>query len=248
VHFLGQSSTADARDVLVVHLDDGDPAIVEAAALCLVAVGHQESSERLELASKLVVLATRVDRCLQILALLEDGPDHEPLRYALRDEVATAARRVEVLLDLVHDARAVRSAVSALASPEERSRSTALEMIEVTVGRAMARTTLALIDPTLDDAARRRLLAPRTPLPARSLGEWLRALVEDEDGYWDDPWLRACAMYAVPSELPGPAATALVTPLLDSPDRDVAETARWVTERWVAPERVPLDLPTSYDR
>jgi hypothetical protein len=245
VHFLGQSATGEARDLLVVHLDDGDPAIVEAAALCLVAVGHTESPERLDLAPKLIALAARVHRCLQVLALLDDGPDHEPLRLALRDEVATAARRAEVLVDLVHDPRAFGSAVSALASPEERSRNTALEMIEVTVGRSVARTTLALVDPTLDDAARQRMLAQRTPLPSRSLAEWLRELVLDEAGYWDEPWLRACAMYAVPSELPGAAATALVRPFLDSADRDVAETARWVTERWVAPERVGLDVPTS---
>jgi hypothetical protein len=245
VHFLGQAATQEARDLLVVHLDDGDPAIVEAAAQSLVAVGHKETADRLELRPKFVALAERVARCLDVLALLDDSAEHEPLKFALRDEVAAAARRVEVLLDLVHDPRAVGSAVSALASTEERHRSTALEMIEVTVGRSLARMTLALVDPVMDDATRRRLLTQDRSAPARTLGEWLRELVLDEDDYWDEPWLRACAMYAVPSELPGPAATALVTPLLDSPDRDVAETARWVTERWVAPERSRLDVPTS---
>ena len=67
----------------------------------------------------------------------------------------------------------------------------------------------------------------------------------DEEAYWRDPWLRACAMYAVPGELPARAAVTLVSPFLDDHDRDVAETARWVTDRWVAPDRVPLDAPTS---
>jgi hypothetical protein len=245
VHFLGLASTPEARDLLVAHLDDGDPAIVEAAALCLVAVGHSETPDRLDLAPRLVALAARVERCLDVLALLGDGPDHDPLRDALRDEVAAAARRVGVLLDLVHDARAIESAVSVLASAEERSRSTALEMLEVTLGRSVARMTLAMVDPTLEDSVRRRLLTQHAPTPARSLGDWLGELVRDEDDFWDEPWLRACAMYAVPSELPGAAATALVGLFLSDPDPVVAETARWVTERWVAPERVRLDSPAS---
>ncbi len=242
VHCLGLASTPEARDVLVAHLDDGDPAIFEAAATCLVAVGHSETPDRLELAPRLVTLAARVERCLDVLALLGAEPDHEPhhepLRSALRDEIAAAARRVGVLLDLVHDARAIESAVSGLASAEERNRSTALEMLEVTLGRSVARVTLAMVDPTLEDSARRRLLTQGTPAPTRSLGDWLAELVRDEEGFWAEPWLRACAMYAAPSELPGAAATALVQAFLDDPDPVVAETARWVTQRWVAPERV----------
>ena len=67
----------------------------------------------------------------------------------------------------------------------------------------------------------------------------------DEEGYWRDQWLRACAMYALPGELPARAAVTLVSPFLQDRDSDVAETARWVTDRWVAPDRVPLDAPTS---
>ena len=61
VHFLGMAVTPAARDLLVAHLDDGDPAIVEAAGLCLVAVGHSETPERLELGPRLVVVAERVE-------------------------------------------------------------------------------------------------------------------------------------------------------------------------------------------
>ena len=224
VHALGRAGTPEARDLLVAHLGDGDPAIVEAAAQCLVAVGHRESPERLDLGPRLFAVADRVDRCLRVLLLLDDRPDHDPLRHALRDEIAAGARRVEVLLDLVDDARAIGSAVSGLASAVDRDRSTALEMLEVTVGRSLARTTLALVDPTLDDAARHRLLARSTDDPTRSLADWLEDLVRDDAAYWCDPWLRACAMYAVPGELPGAART-LVGPIVHDLDRDVAETA-----------------------
>ncbi len=238
VHALGRAGTPEARDLLVAHLGDGDPGIVEAAASCLVAVGHRESPERLDLRPKLLAVADRVDRCLRVLLLLDDRPDHEPLRHALRDEVAAGARRVEVLLDLVHDARAIRSGVAALASSVERDRSTALEMLEVTVGRSLAGTVLALVDPAPDDAARHRLLALFTEQPTRSLGGWLENLVRDDAEFWRDPWLRACAMYAVPSELPGEART-LVGPFVTDLDRDVAETARWVVDR------VAQDVPAS---
>ncbi|UUZ61348.1 hypothetical protein [Nocardioides sp. B-3] len=171
------------------------------------------------------------------LALLGADPHHEPLRDALRDEIAAAARRVGVLLDLVHDARAIESAVSVPASVDERSRSTALEMLEVTLGRSVARMTLAIVDPTLEDPARRRLLTQGSPAPARSPAEWIAELVRDEDAFWDEPRLRACAMYAVPSELSGAAAIDLVEQFIGDPDPAVAETARWVTQRSV-PERV----------
>jgi hypothetical protein len=245
VHFLGMAVTHEARDLLVAHLDDDDPAIVEAAGLCLVVVGHSETPDRLDLAPRLVIVAERVDRCLQILLLLDDRFDLEPLAWALRDELATAARRVEVLLELVHESRAIGSAVSTLASAVARDRSTALEMLEVTVGRSMGGLALALVDPTLDAPTRHRMLTGHTAVESRSLGEWLRELVMDEAGYWRDPWLRACAMYALPGELPARAAVTLVSPFLDDRDRDVAETARWVTDRWVAPDRVPFDAPTS---
>ena len=146
-------------------------------------------------------------------------------------------------MELVHDSRAIGSAVTSLGSTVVRDRSTALEMLEVTVGRHLGRLALALVDPTLDASMRHRMLAEHSALESRTLGEWLRELVMDEPAYWSDPWLRACAMYALPGELPAPAAVTLVSPFLHDPDGDVAQTARWVTERWVEPGWVPLDAP-----
>ena len=182
-------------------------------------VGHSETPDGLDLAPRLVIVAERVDRCLQILLLLDDRFDLEPLAWALRDEIATAARRIEVLLELVHESRAIGSAVSSLASVVARDRSTALEMLEVTVGRSLGRLALALVDPTLDPATRHQQLAEHTAVGSRTLGEWLLDLVMDEEGYWRDPWLRACAMYALPGELPAPAAVTLVSPFLHDRDR-----------------------------
>ena len=95
VHFLGMAVTPEARDLLVAHLDDDDPAIVEAAGLCLVVVGHSETPERLDLAPRLVIVAERVDRCLQILLLLDDRSDLEPLagRCATRSPLPPVGSR-----------------------------------------------------------------------------------------------------------------------------------------------------------
>ena len=243
VHALGRAATPAARDLLVAHLDDGDPAVVEAAALCLVDVGHRESPERLALRPKVVAVAGRVNTCLKVLLLLGGRPEHEPLRHALQDEVDAGARRVEVLLSLVHDARAIGSAVTDLASSVERDRGTALEMLEVTVGRPLAGVTLTLVDPSLDDRSREQALDAYATVPRRRLGEWLQGLVVDEEEYWRDPWLRACALYALPRELPDDA-RALAAPFAADLDRDVAETARWVTEQRL-PARGVVDLRTS---
>lgn len=237
VRFLGNAGTPEARDLLVAHLDDDDPAIVEAAAHCLVRVGHRETAERLDLGPRVLALVERAERCLQVLLLLAQRPGNEPLRIALHDELMTAARRAEVLLDLVHDARAIGSAVGALGSSSSRSRNSALEMLEVTVGRALAPTVVGVLDPLLGDAARHAALEGRVTVPHRDLAGWLRDLVVDPAGAWDDPWLRACALYAAAENLPALQARDLATPYLHDTEPDVRETARWIAGRGIPPQR-----------
>lgn len=225
---LGQADSPAARDLLIAHLDDGDPAVFEAAARSLLALGHQETPERLELGPRMVALAERANRCLQVLALLDEGPGAEPLAVALHDALELVARRTEVLLDLVHDPRAIAPAISGLAAAVERDRSTSLEMLEVTVGRSVGRLALALVDPSADASARQRQVHRHAPVVAKSLEHWLRDLVVDEGGAWGDPWLRACALYAVPGRLPRREAHELAVAMLTDEDVDVAEAARWV--------------------
>ncbi len=244
---LGQADSPAARDLLLAHLDDGDPAIFEAAGRSLLALGHQETPERLELGPRMVSLAERANRCLQVLALLDEGPGSEPLRAALLDVLALIARRAEVLLDLVHDPRAIAPAISGLATEVERDRSTALEMLEVTVGRSVGRVALALVDPGVDASTRQRLVHRHAPVADRPLEQWLRELVLDRDGYWGDPWLRACALYAVPGRLPQRESALLAAAMRADESVDVAEAARWVAASTRveadADETVPAPAP-----
>jgi hypothetical protein len=227
VFVLGRSAAPEARDVLVAHLDDGDLAIVEAAATCLVGQGYHEPSGQPALDRRLTEAVVRIGRCLDVLALLDGGPGSEELADALRDEISASARRVSVLLGLVHDPRAIRSGLDHL-SADDRERGTALEMLEVTLGRSALAHVLTVADPALDDAERRTRCAAVAAGPDRDLVSWLEELVRDPDAYWHEPWLRACALRALPGRMEPAVAAGLAAPWRDDDDPTVAQTARWV--------------------
>ena len=229
VHALGEASTAAGRDLLLAHLVHGDPVVVEAAGLALAAAGRGlVSADEVPLHEALVQQAERANRCLAALSTLDDRPALEPLVGGLRDELTAGVRRVQVLVSLGHDPRAVRAGLVALGHEDTRERSAALEMLEVSLGRSVSALVLAIVDPALDDGARRRALDAWAPVVDADRGTWLRRLVTDDDGTWQDPWLRACALYALPSSLPSEAPE-LAAPWRDDPDPVVAETARWAS-------------------
>ena len=226
VFALGEAGTDGCRGALVSHLNDGDPDVAEAAARALAVSGHREPSAAPQLRDALASQAARAHRSLQIIGSLAGTEGTEPLRGALRDEVTTVGRRIEVLLGLSHEPRVISSGMAALASTTERDRNTAVEMLEVTVGRPLARTLLALMSPALDDGTRMQLLSEYAALEHEPPGGWLRVLILDENDYWHEPWLRACALYAAPTALPEEARD-LALRFTDDADPVVAETARW---------------------
>jgi HEAT repeat protein len=235
VYALGEAGTPTCRAALVARLNDGEPGVAEAAARALAVAGHGETPSAAELHDALASQAVRAHRSLQLIGMLDGTPHTEPLRDALRDEVATAGRRVEVLLGLAYDPRVVGAGTTGLASDNERDRNTAVEMLEVTLGRSLARMLLAVWSAELDDGMRKRMLGEYAAVDGEPTGDWLRTLVLDEAGYWREPWLRACALYASPTVAPGEARV-LASKLVDDTDPVVAETARWVvSEGWSGP-------------
>jgi hypothetical protein len=52
-------------------------------------------------------------------------------------------------------------------------------------------------------------------------------LLDDPQTYWQDDWLRACALYAASELAPESAAAAALT-WQDAADPVLAETARWL--------------------
>lgn len=161
----------------------------------------------------------RAARARAALAHLDSarGKDHlEPLRSALRDDLAALAADTTALLTLATGQRGLARAVRALHSADPTQRALAHETLEVTVGRAHASWVLSLVEP---DGA------PDVGLPP--VTDWLGDLVDDPDEVWQEPWLRVCALYAAPT-LAGDRARALAEPWADDPQPAVAETARWV--------------------
>ncbi|WP_028660391.1 hypothetical protein [Nocardioides insulae] len=180
-----------------------------------------------ELRADLLTEATRVRRVLQVLDGLDGAAALQPLRSALRDEIDACAQRVTESLARAHGREPMVRAVAALASTVEHDRGIALEMIEVTCGRS-ARMVVALVDPTLDEDERRTRLGDPAPRRPDDLSDQIRELVADPEGWWAEPWLRVCALYAAPVVLRD-AAAEIAGAWVDDPDPAVAETARWVT-------------------
>jgi hypothetical protein len=235
VHALGEAGTVRCRDLLLVQLVHADPVVVEAAAHALLgAQGEPVLPAHVPLHAALGQQAGRANRCLAVLATLDGRPAFEPLVGALRDELVSCTGLVEVLASIGHDPRAMQAGFAALADPDNRERSAALEMLEVTLGRSMSALVLAIVDPVLDDETRRGALdvvgtgSTSDAVGAGERSTWLRGLVRDDDHVWQAPWLRACALYALPDAVPHEAAS-LAAPWCDDRDAVVAETARWVT-------------------
>jgi hypothetical protein len=79
----------------------------------------------------------------------------------------------------------------------------------------------------VDDDGRRELLAAAVPSDGRAAEPWLNELLDDPHTYWQDDWLRACALYAASELAPESAAAAALT-WQDAADPVLAETARWL--------------------
>jgi hypothetical protein len=70
----------------------------------------------------------------------------------------------------------------------------ALEWLDVTLS-GTDRAAVALLEPQLSDRERLHALARTFPVSALSEREVLLELVQDRDGRWRRPWVKACALY-----------------------------------------------------
>lgn len=158
--------------------------------------------------------------------------DLDVLRGALRDELEGGRHRVERLMGLAAAPEGTTWVKSALADTDLSRRSAAIELLEVALGRRLGRLVLTVLDPVLEDDARRSALEAQLPATGEEsdLVPWLVALVEDAEGVWDDPWLRASALRILPRLDPDAAFGAART-LVGDPDDVLAETAAWIVAR-----------------
>ena len=71
------------------------------------------------------------------------------------------------------------------------------------------------------------LLAAAASSGDRAAGPWSNESPDDPHPYWQDHWLRACALYAASELAPESAAAAALT-CQDAADPALSETARWL--------------------
>ena len=212
------------QHLLLEHVDDPDreTRTIVLRALSSRGRGVDDGDGRVRRA--LADEVSRTAHLLDALAVLEREPVAEDLCRALRDEDREAAARVSMLVGLLHDPFVVAKAVSALAGA---GRSLALETLEVTIGRVDLALTRAVLDPTLTDPVRRSALEDAVPVEHNDFPAWLVDLALDPSERWNDPWLRACALWALDRSGSSRAAVVAGDVVTDA-DAVVAETARAV--------------------
>ena len=131
---------------------------------------------------------------LRALVAFEDVPAATLLCAALRDELELIRQRVLAAFSMRHGTEGFNRVVFQLAQRDSHSHALALEWLDVTL-TGTDRAAVALLEPRLSDRERLNALARTFPLAPLTQRAALLELVEDRDGRWRRPWVKACALY-----------------------------------------------------
>ena len=225
IQALGLRRDGASPGVLTKLLSGPDRRLARAAGHAIAARGHALEPD---LAERLVALeSSRAARAAAAGQAVAGTGRAEHLRRALDDEIRACAQQARCLVGAAFGNQWLTRAVAQLASSADGDRALAVETLELELGRRTAARLLELVDPDMDDDGRRALLAATAPSGGRAAGPWLNELLDDPHTYWQDDWLRACALYAASELAPESAAAAALT-CQDAADPVLAETARWL--------------------
>ena len=164
--------------------------------------------------------AEHAARCLAALASVAPAP---LLERALRDELELLEQRVLALLAVRHGAERIKLAALGLRSDAEGRRSLAIEMLDVTLGRAEAALALPVLRADLPEPDRVRDLAFVLPSAAAGRAATFADIIGDPERHWRSPWLQACAVY----ESTGVEGFPQGLPARDAGDPVLRETLAW---------------------
>ena len=232
VRAMGLRPDSASLDVLTELLSGPDRRLARAAGPAIAATGHALEPG---LAERLLALeSSRAARAAAAGQAVAGTGRAEHLRRALDDEIRACARHARCLVGATFGTQWLTRAVAQLASSADGDRALAVETLELELGRRTAARLLDLVDPDVDDDGRRALLAAAAPSGDHAAAPWLTELLDDPDAYWQDDWLRACALYAASELAPEGAAAAALT-WQDAADPVVAETARSLRGEWAGP-------------
>ncbi len=131
---------------------------------------------------------------LRALVAFENEPAASLQNAALRDELELIRQRVLAAFSMRHATEGFGRVVFQLAQRDPRSHALALEWLDVTL-TGTDRAAVALLEPRLSDRERLNALSRTFSLAPLSTREILLELVQDRDGRWRRPWVKACALY-----------------------------------------------------
>ena len=232
IQALGLRRDGASLGVLTELLSGPDRRLARAAGHAIAARGHALEPD---LAERLVALeSSRAARAAAAAQAVAGTGRAEHLRRALDDEIRACAQQARCLVGAAFGNQWLTRAVAQLASSADGDRALAVETLELELGRRTAARLLELVDPDMDDDGRRALLAAAAPSGGRAAEPWLNELLDDPHTYWQDDWLRACALYAASELAPESAAAAALT-YQDAADPVLAETARWLRGEMARP-------------
>ena len=137
---------------------------------------------------------THASRILAAREAIDGAERPDVLARALRDELDLVRARVAANRLARHGSTAIGPALVAL-RVGGRGAGVAAEALDVLLHPDEARPVLAILAPGLPDADRLRRLGAIDDA-STALDPTLQDLVEDRDGAWRSPWLRACAIHS----------------------------------------------------
>ena len=173
---------------------------------------------------------------LRALLAFETVPGATLLVSALQDEMELIRQRVLAAFSMRHGTDGFERVAFQLAQRDSRSHALALEWLDVTLA-GPDRAAVALLEPRLSARERWNTLVRSFPIAPLDRHEVLLELVQDRDGRWRRPWVKACALYAASGiseaelEAISEAAAANLTDLGTDEEHIVYETLAGIQHR-----------------
>lgn len=234
VRLCGQIGDGEAVALLQQHLSHPQSDIQEQVFIALNHCGFRAQPSDRDTIQK--ILRQQADYAVNLLAAQRDiGSEDalESLNRALHDEQNRARRRLFYLLSFLYDNRAILRVEEQLSRRQDAEQALAMELLDVTLSAEEKAFVIPLTDPQLEPGQRLHQLAPIIDVPTQNLAAWLEAIISNRSGMFDQPWLQACAVYAV-GKLGLDACRGVVEEVLPTEDPIVRETAVWSLQRFAS--------------